>query len=131
MIILKIPFVLLEIEIGAVLCLIIAGIAFLILIFKIFKEASKSKNSIFWFSAIVIILVVSILAFHFVPTRLMIFPKDNFTFSNTYISEDDIEEAIERYNNASIFEQVALRNDPLIKKLLEKKLVTNRDRNNF
>jgi hypothetical protein len=64
-----------------------------------------------------------LLSFHIIPSRLKVFPKDNFTFSNTIITEDDISGLIQRYNNATFFEKAAIRNEALPKKLIEKGII--------
>lgn len=53
----------------------------------------------------------------------MVFPKDNLSFSNTYISQDDIDKLIERYNDASFFEKQAINQEPFVRKLMEKGII--------
>lgn len=48
------------------------------------------------------------------------FPKENISFSNTFIFQDDINKLIKRYNEASILEKVSIRQEPLTRKLMEK-----------
>jgi len=71
----------------------------------------------------ILILVCITLPFHYIPSRFEAFPKDTFTFSNTIISEQDIEDLISRYNNASIFEKLRIADEPLFKKLSEKGII--------
>ena len=76
-----------------------------------------------WIVGIIIFLVVT-LPFHYVPTALMAFPKDNFTFSYTIITQDDIDQLIKRYNNCgNLFEAQSIRNEPLFRKLTERGLI--------
>jgi len=60
------------------------------------------------------------LTFHFIPSRMMMFPKNSITFSHTIITESDISDVVERYNNASFMQKQAMSKDPFIQKLLEK-----------
>jgi len=53
-----------------------------------------------------------------------VYAKDNLTFSNTFIFQDDIDKIIKRYNNASLLEQQAIRQEPLTRKLMEKGIIT-------
>jgi len=80
----------------------------------------NNKNSyIIWTIVLVAILALT-LSFHYIPSRMMMFPKSNLTFSYTIISEEDINSIIERYNNASLFQRIAMNNEPIIRKLMEK-----------
>lgn len=56
-----------------------------------------------------------------------VFPKEHFTFSNTFIVQNDIDNIIKRYNNANLLEQQAIRQEPLAKKLIEKKIIGSVD----
>jgi hypothetical protein len=55
----------------------------------------------------------------------MIFPKDNLSFSNTFVTQDDINDLLRRYNNAIFFEQQTIRQEPLMRKLMEKGIIYN------
>ena len=59
-----------------------------------------------------------------------VFPKEHFTFSNTFVVQNDIDNIIKRYNNANLFEQQAIRQEPLAKKLIEKKIIGSVDDGN-
>lgn len=67
------------------------------------------------------------LSFHIIPTRIAIFPKDHFTFSDTFIFESDINNVIDRYNKASLMERQMILQNPLINKLFEKGILYNKD----
>jgi len=73
------------------------------------------------------ILLLFFLSFHIVPSRLMIFPKENLSFSNTFITQKDINELIERYNNA-FFERFSIQQEPLFKKLMEKGVIYDKSK---
>ncbi len=83
----------------------------------------KKKSSLIKWIITASFLLLATLPFHYVPERLMIFPKEHFTFSNTFIFESDISRLIERYNDASIFEQQAFNQESLVRKLKEKGLI--------
>jgi hypothetical protein len=56
----------------------------------------------------------------------MIFPKDNLSFSYTFITQDDINNLLSRYNGATnIFEQQTISQEPLMRKLMEKGIIYN------
>lgn len=76
---------------------------------------------------IAIVTCFFLLSFHFVPSKLYIFPKDHFTFSNTLILESDIEKIIDRYNNANLMERQIILQNPLINQLFEKGFLEYKD----
>jgi|SRR6056297_4195632 len=80
------------------------------------------RNSIRWMVVVFILLVVT-LPFHYVPSALMVFPKNELTFSHTIITQKDIDELVERMNTASYQQQQAMRSDPFVLKLMEKGLI--------
>ena len=53
--------------------------------------------------------------------------KGHFTFSNTLIFQDDIDKIIKRYNSANFIERQVIRQEPLFKKLIEKKIIVFAD----
>lgn len=53
-----------------------------------------------------------------------VFAKNSLTFSNTIITQSTIDELIERFNNASFFEKQTIRNENLVRKLMEEGLLT-------
>jgi hypothetical protein len=83
------------------------------------KEIKSAKRYYGWF---VLYLLLN-LGFHFAPSKMLFFPKDHFTFSNTILTDDDINSIISRYNNAGITEKTIILQDPLINKLFEKGLI--------
>lgn len=90
-------------------------------------EKSKVKNHVIVkFSSKYItffVLLFVVLSFHFVPSKLLVFPKANLTLSNTYLSEKDIDKIISRFNNASLMERTIMLQDPFINKLFEKDIL--------
>jgi len=92
------------------------------------------------FRLILLILVLSVLAslfFHFIFTNIErddvfdtpvietiqninVFPKENISFSNTFIFRDDIKNLIKRFNDADFIEKISISQDPLHRKLMEK-----------
>jgi hypothetical protein len=89
------------------------------------QETQKTENKSSYKAWIIFVLIIigATAPFHYVPSKMKVFPKDNLTFSNTFILEEDIYEIKERYNSANIFEKYHIRQEPLVKKLLEKKLL--------
>ena len=89
------------------------------------KSTSRTKKSSVFIGGILIVFLLACLFFHFIPDRGIIFPKDTPTFNNTFISQSDIDKLIDRFNNASVFEQQAINQEPLMRKLMEKGIVHN------
>ena len=54
-----------------------------------------------------------------------IFPKDNFTFKDTFVNEDDIVKLIERHNSANFMDKSSIRSESLHKKLLEEGIIVS------
>jgi len=71
------------------------------------------------------IIVVLSLFFHvlILNGNISVFPKDHITFSNTLITQKDVNALIDKYNNASFMERNAMEQDPLFRKLQEKKII--------
>jgi hypothetical protein len=82
----------------------------------------KEKSYTGWILTVIIIIGAT-LPFHYVPSHLAVFPKDNLTFSNTFITETDIDELLKRYNDASSFEKQSINQEPLMVKLRAKGIV--------
>lgn len=84
---------------------------------------AKKKKKLIIRIAIAVIVLIFLLSFHIVPSRMMIFPKNTLTFSHTFITESDISDIIDRYNNASFIQKHAMSDEPLIQKLMEKGII--------
>ena len=93
------------------------------------KTKKGNKNPYAFWIIIALILLFATLPFHYVPSALMVFPKDNLTFSNTFIMQGDIDKLVERYNNADFFERNAMNNEPLVRKLKEKGIISDETSN--
>lgn len=76
-----------------------------------------------------VIILIAILPFHYVfyNGRLHVFPKDNFTFSNTVITNEDVSRIIKQYNNEAFIGKLSMRNDPIVKKLLDKGILIEKE----
>lgn len=76
---------------------------------------------------IVLLLILGItLPFHYFPSRMKVFPKDNLTFSYTIITEEDVDNLSNRYNACeNILQQQSIRTEPLFRKLSEKGLIVD------
>jgi len=83
------------------------------------QNLKEKKTSGKGFIIFAFVLLVITLPFHYVPSHLKVFPKNRITFSHTIITQEDIDNLIIRYNNASIFEKKTIRNEPFFRKLME------------
>ncbi len=84
------------------------------------KEKKSSGKGLIIFA---LVLLGITLPFHYVPSHLKVFPKNNLTFSHTIILQSDIDDLIIRYNNASVFEKKTMRNEPFVRKLMEEGII--------
>lgn len=91
----------------------------------IVKKIIIQKNKTPYLGLLIFLFIILFLTlpFHYVPSRMMVFPKDNLSFSYTFITEDDLMNIRNRINKASIFDQHAIINEPFIIKLREKGLI--------
>ena len=87
----------------------------------------EKKPGYLKYGIILVVVLLLTLPFHYLPSHLMVFPKDNFTFSNTFIFQSDIDQLIEKYNSNNLIEKMSMMNEPLFKKLKEKGLIYNID----
>ena len=80
--------------------------------------------------AIIFLVLLATLSLHCVVLYddIQIFPKDNFTFSNTLITQDDVSQIIRRYNESNFIGKIAIRNEPVVKKLFEKGIIMNTEK---
>ena len=88
----------------------------------VFETKNRNNSMIFiWMVG----LLIFILSFHIFlgNNGVTIFPKSYFTFSNSIFTESDVNELIDKYNNATLFERLSLQNDPFFKTLMEKGLI--------
>ena len=87
------------------------------------QNSNSQKRNGTGFIILIIILLGITLPFHYVPSHLKVFPKNNFTFSHTIVTQDDIDNLVERYNDASFFEKQAIKNEPFFRKLTEEGII--------
>lgn len=66
-----------------------------------------------------------LLSFHILIGYNKIIPKEHLTFNNTFVTNNDIVNLIERYNRADFFEKQAIINEPLYRRLTEEGLIYN------
>lgn len=90
-------------------------------------KTQKKKPKYRWIIFIGIFALMASLPFHYIIDRLIVFPKDHLTFSNTLIFQDDIDKIIARYNNASYFEKLAIKQEPLYQELIEKYIIWEKE----
>lgn len=91
------------------------------------KDKTNKNPYLKWIVLIAVILGLA-LPFHYVPSQLTMFPKNSLTFSYTIITKDDINDIIDRYNDASFFQKQAMNNEPFIRKLMEKGILVEIDK---
>jgi hypothetical protein len=84
----------------------------------------NKKIPIGWaFACIVAVILLATLPFHYLPDHVMVFSKEHFTFSNTFVFQSDVDQLIYRYNNASFMERQVMNKEPLVRKLMEKGII--------
>ncbi len=88
-------------------------------------QATKKSYGGWIMGGVVVAILFFLLSFHIIPDYLMIFPKEHLTFSNTFINKSDVDNLIDRYNDASLFEKQTIRQEPLMRKLIEKGIITH------
>ena len=88
------------------------------------KSETNSNSYLKWIAFVVVILGL-LLPFHYIPSRMMVFPKNSLTLSYTFITQSDIDKIVERYNDANLFEKQAMNNEPIVRKLMEKGIIYN------
>ncbi len=94
-----------------------------------FKATHKSNNMYLGWGIFIFIILGLTLPFHYIPSRFKMFPKDHFTFKHTIITEDDLDDIVKRYNDATnIFERNAMNNDPFLRTLKEQGIIYDKDR---
>jgi hypothetical protein len=87
------------------------------------SDRKVKKNPYIKWIALLIIFIGLTLPFHYVPSRMMIFPKDHLTFSHTFITENYIESLIERNNSANFIERLSIYQEPIVRLLIEKGII--------
>lgn len=96
---------------------------------QVLVEIKKESKTIPYIKPVVtmILLIGLTLPFHYIPSRMMMFPKNQLTFSYTFITQSDIDNIIDRYNNSGLFERQAINNEPIVRKLKEMGIIQDRD----
>jgi len=87
-------------------------------------KVAEQKNSYIKLAVAVIVVVALTLPFHYIiAPSFTVFPKDNLTFTNTFIFPSDINRMVEQYNHRGLTDVVLSKEDPLTKKLIEKGII--------
>ncbi len=86
----------------------------------------QKSNSVLLISVSMILLIAA-LGLHIVPYKGTFFPKENFTFSNTFIFKSNVDALLERHNNASFLDKMAIKQEPLFRKLYEQGIIYEDD----
>ncbi|MDL2308375.1 hypothetical protein LJC68_02745 [Bacteroidales bacterium OttesenSCG-928-B11] len=83
----------------------------------------KPKNGFRFLLFLVCVLLLT-LPFHYIPSALIVIPKEHLSFNYTFITQNDVDELLRRYNNAStIFEQQTISQEPLMRRLVAKGII--------
>ena len=84
-----------------------------------------NKTPLYAVLGLIFILLFLTLPFHYILYKhnFAVFPKNQMTFSNTYLDDEDIDGLIKRYNDANIQEKQAMDAEPLMRKLREKGII--------
>jgi len=98
-------------------------LSFIVCVLYFLDWSAFEKLTVGWIIGVVGVILFATLSFHIIPERLMIFPKEHLSFSNTFITKSDVEKLIDRYNNASLMEKLAIQQEPLVRKLMEKGII--------
>jgi hypothetical protein len=71
---------------------------------------------------VIFIIIASALTlpFHWVLSEPIIVPKKNLSFDRTFVSEDDVQEIVEKFYLGSPKEKFEVENDPLTKALVKR-----------
>lgn len=92
--------------------------------------SNENKPYFKWIIGLLIVLGAT-LPFHYVPSAMKIFPKDNLTFSYTIITQEDVDNLLKRYNDCeNIFQQQSIRTEPLFRKLSDQGIIYDEKKNN-
>ena len=94
------------------------------------NKQSSSNKFYLGFITFVIIVLSATLPFHYVIyyDEFKVFPKDNLSFRYTFVTESDVDNLIERYNEANLFEKLDISNESLSKKLIESGIIEKEKR---
>lgn len=95
------------------------------------QESEKSYPNKGFPYVLVILIIIGIcvtLPFHYIEGSsgldgLKIFPKKSLTFSNTFISRTDLKNKIRQYNESSLYQRIALNQDPFIRALMDNNII--------
>lgn len=78
------------------------------------------KTNILIISGAILLIGILPLSFHFTPATLNIHWKNQLTYKNTIILQEDVEMLITRYNITHPEEKYAVRSEPLFRKLWDR-----------
>ena len=93
------------------------------------KERKRKRKLIGW-SVSAVAIVFFLLFFHVyisIDGGIAIYAKSTPTFSYTFIDGREVDAVLKRYNNASIFEKVSMRDEPFVKLLFDKGILYNKE----
>jgi len=93
------------------------------------KERKRKRKLIGW-SVSAIAIVFFLLFFHIYISSsggIAIYTKSTPTFSYTFIDGHEVNAVLERYNNASFFEQALMREEPFVKLLFDKGILYDKE----
>ena|ERR1700758_2723924 len=88
------------------------------------------KTQLIVLSSIAGAIMLYLLLFHNVicNDQWKVFPKENITFSNSFVNEDDIRALINKYNQSSFMDKIVLSNTPLWRTLTKEGCIVNKEK---
>jgi len=109
------------------LILITSGI--LLALFLLIALFLKKKHRLLFSGLYLIVLLAILMSFHFVliEGRTHIIAKENLSFERTVITQKDINKICDFYNGSNFITQSINKNDYLIKRLLEKEVIYEKE----
>lgn len=82
---------------------------------------------------VIVILLAATLPFHYALDYQKVFLKDSLSFNYTFITKEDVNKLLDKYNKASFYEKLTIRGDYIFRKLMEQGIIfeeNNKENNN-
>lgn len=72
---------------------------------------------------VIVLILMATLPFHYALDDQKVFLKDSLSFNYTFVTNEDVEELLDRYNKASFYEKLTIRQDYIFRKLVEQGII--------
>jgi len=89
------------------------------------RKSSRVKKNIV--GLVIIGLFITPFFFHIFPSKMRIIPKESFSIKHTIVTQNDIDEIIEKANEGEFFERVLFMQDPFFKILVEEEFIVTKN----